>query len=389
MHSLKDELVFFFSSRGMPYVRVAIVVATVVTILLGGLLSNNYSKDVNVTVIDLDNSKYSHEFIEKMNASPFIKINAVLNMATEPARLFYEDKCVAVVYLPKDFEKNHYNNSANEIGVFYDNTNSSQTGDLKVAINELIAIENQMTAASNPATAAYASSGIAIKERVLFNPVNSSSNGEVLAFLFFFSSMFYVFATIGIIPRLRLEHKWEKELHNGNPFGVFIRIIPYSICLIVALFYGMAVLRIVGDLTITGNIFVFLLSLFIYIPALGILSMLFGWTAANPGVAASRMILFIPGGFILGGFGTGPLTILSELGWIFAHFFPLTWEYHFIRDILLRGASFMDCGKMFGALMLYLALVIVIFCFCFYRGRKELLKNTKLQECNLVEMREN
>ena len=387
MHSLKDELDFFFSGRGMPYARVAIVVATIMTVLLGMIFSNNYSKDANVAVIDLDNSKYSHEFIGKMNSSPFIKVSAVLNMSTDPAKLFYEDKCIAVVYLPKDFEKNHYNNAANDIGVFYDNTNSAQTGDLKAAINELIAIENQMTAASNPAIAAYASSGIAIKERVLFNPVNSASNGEVLAFLFFFSSMFYVFATIGIVPRLRLEHKWEEELRQGNPFSFFMRIIPYSICLIVALFYGMAILRIAGDLTVTGNIFIFLLSLFLYVPALGILSMLFGWTAANPGVASSRMIFFIPGGFILGG-ATGPMSILPDWALLFAHFFPLTWEYHFIRDILLRGAAFMDCGKLFGGMTIYMCAIMIVFCFCFYRARKILPENTMRRKQNLAEMEE-
>lgn len=374
MHSLRDELAFFFSGKGMPYEKVSLMVAIVVTVVLSLLLANNYAKDANVTVIDLDNSKYSHEIIEAMNASPFIRVSAVLNMPAEPKSLFYRDKSIAVVYLPKDLEKNRYSQSAASIGVFYDNTNSAQTADLKKALNEIIAIENQKGTAQNPVTAVAAETSISLHERELFNPVNSNSNGEVLGFLFFFSSMYFVFATIGIIPRLRLEKKLDLELKDGNPFLLMMRLIPYGGCLITAIFVGLAILRIIGDLTFSGNIFVFMLSLIFYVPVLGLFSLLFGWTAANPGVAASRMILFIPGGFIFGG-PTGPIPVLSEWVQVITHlFFPLTWEYHFTRDIITRGASFMDCAKGFGALMIYLGVIALIFCLCFYRERAALIK---------------
>ncbi|MEN6567632.1 MAG: ABC transporter permease [Veillonellales bacterium] len=374
MHSLKDELAFFVSGKGMPYEKVSLVVAIVVTVVIGIFLANNYTQDANVAVIDLDNSKYSHEIIEKMNASPFIKISAVLNMPAEPTSLFYRDKNIAVVYLPKDLEKNRYSQSAASMGVFYDNTNSAQTVGVKDALNTIIASENQTGAAQNPAAVAAAAASISLNERELFNPVNSNSNGEVLGFLFFFSSMFFVFATIGIIPRLRLEKKLVVEFKDGSPFSLITRLFPYSVCLVTAIFVGLAILRILGDLTFSGNIFVFLLSLIFYIPALGMFSLLFGWTAANPGVAASRMILFIPGGFIFGG-PTGPVSALPEWVRIITHiFFPLTWEYHFTRDILTRGASFMDCSKEFGALLIYLGVVALVFCFCFYRARAAFMK---------------
>lgn len=374
MHSLRDELAFFFSGKGMPYEKVSLMVAIVVTVVLSIFLANNYAKDAHVAVIDLDNSKYSHEIIEEMNASPFIKVSAVLNIPTEPKSLFYRDQSVAVVYLPKDLEKNRYSQSAGSIGVFYDNTNSAQTADVKKALNTIIAIENQKGAAQNPVAAAAADAGISLNERELFNPVNSNSNGEVLGFLVFFSSMYFVFATIGIIPRLRLEKKLALELKDGDPFSLMMRLIPYGGCLITAIFIGLAILRIIGDLTFSGNVFVFLLSLIFYVPALGLFSLLFGWTAANPGVAASRMILFIPGGFIFGG-PTGPITVLSEWVKVITHiFFPLTWEYHFTRDILTRGASFMDCAKEFGALMIFLGVVALVFCFCFYRARTSFMK---------------
>ena len=98
MHSLKDELDFLFSGKGMPYEKVSIVVALVTVILMGLLLGNNYNKDVNIAVIDLDNSRYSRELVELIDASPYIRVSAVLNVPAEPKSLMYRDKNVAVFF---------------------------------------------------------------------------------------------------------------------------------------------------------------------------------------------------------------------------------------------------------------------------------------------------
>ena len=64
--------------------------------------------------------------------------------------------------------------------------------------------------------------------------------------------------------------------------------------------FGMAILRLLGDMTFSGSLLLFLAVQIFYVMTVGTLSTLFGWTAANPGIASSRMILFIPGGFIFG-----------------------------------------------------------------------------------------
>ena len=362
MNSLKDELRYLFSGQGMPYEKVAVMVAVVITVFMTVLLGNNFAKDAHIAVIDLDNSKYSHEIIDKLNASQYMKVTAVLNTPAEPKTLFYRDQNVAVVYLPRDLEKNRYTADAGSIGVFYDNTNTAQTADIKSALNELIAIDNQQAAGG------AAQSGISLHERNLFNPAASTSNGETQGFLFFFSSMFFTFATIGMIPRLRLSGKLDRILEQGNPFDLMVRIVPYGGCLLTALFVGMGILRIWGDMVFSGHVLTFLFTQFFYIFVLGMLSLLMGWTASNPGIASSRMILFIPGGFILGG-PTGPIPVLS--GWVqtLSHIFPLTWEFHLVRDIITRGAGLTDISREFGAFLLYIGFVAVLFCFVFYKAR--------------------
>ena len=365
MNSLKNELRFLFSGQGMPYEKVSIMVAMVVVLVFSLLLGNNKIKEAPVAVIDLDNSKYSHELIALVDASPFIKITTICNTPAEPAALFFQDANVAVLYLPQQLEKNHYSQTDGNIGVFYDNTNTAQTAEVKNTLNEILASENAKTAED------HTLGQIALHDRNLFNPSESASNGETLGFLFFFSSMFFVFATIGIIPRLRLEGSLEKILREGTPLSILVKIVPYGGCLLTALFLGMAVLRLTGDLIFSGSILLFLLVQLVYIAGLGMMTLLFGWTAANPGIAASRMILFLPGGFILGGM-TGPLAILSPWVLKISHFFPLVWEYHFVRDIMLRGAGLWDCSRILGAFLLYVVAIALVFSLYFAREKKKI-----------------
>ncbi|MDF2633641.1 MAG: putative efflux protein [Pelosinus sp.] len=390
MHSLKDELTYFFSGKGMPYAKVSLIIAIIMVVVFSAIGSDNYIKDGKVAVIDLDNSKFSHEFIEEMNTSPYIKVKDVLNVPADPQKLLYQDRYLAVIYLPAGFEKNRYSEGVNNIGVFYDNINNAQSGNLKEALNIIIAVQNQkiglpqiQALGLNGEQTAAIMNNISLNERLLFNPNSSSSNNGTLGFLFFFSSMFQVFATIGMISRLRLERKWNAQLLEGSPFDLMLRLIPYVICLTVALIVGLALLRVIGDLSFNGNFFTLVLSILLLAISNGFMCILFGWGAANPGVAASRMILFVPAGFILGGM-SGPLDL--HPGWVHvvSNAFPLVWVYRLVRDIILRGASFMEVSQEFGGFMIYAGILAVIVCIRFYHDRKVLLS----QEATATEKRE-
>ncbi len=371
MNSLKNEVKFLFSGQGMPYEKVCIMVAMIITVFLTVLLGGNFAKDAKVVVIDLDNTQYSHKLIDEINASEYMKVTAVFHHAVDPEPLCYRDEAAAVIYLPRDLEKNCYTGTEAPMGVFYDNTNTALTADIKEALNEIVATENAMAGAS--------SARLTLNTRNMFNPSGSTSNTQTQGFLFFFGSMFFTFATIGMVPRLRLTHEMDKILLEGTPWDLILRLVPYGGCLMTSFVLGMAVLRIWGDMVFSGHLLTFLFVQVFFIAAVGMLSLLFGWTAANPGIASSRMILFIPGGFILGGV-TSPLTHLSDWVVTLSHVFPLTWEYHFVRDIVTRGAGLMDISREFGAFLVYLGIIAILFTLKFNSSKKQLIADIRKQE---------
>ncbi|BAL84984.1 putative efflux protein (plasmid) [Selenomonas ruminantium subsp. lactilytica TAM6421] len=372
MNSLRDELKFLFSGQGMPYEKVCLMVAMVITIFMSVILSGNIAKDAKVAIIDLDNSAYTRSLINRIEASEFMKVTAVLNTPQDPKELFYQDRAVTVVYFPQGLEKDRYTGTATNIGVFYDNTNTANTSNIKEALNEIIGLDNAAASGDVGSSNDNLQGSVSLAVRNLFNPQDSKDNGETLGFLLFFGSMFFTFATIGMIPRLRLSHQLDEVLLHGTPWDLLIRLLPYGFCLLVSWVVGLAILRVWGDLTFSGSLLTFLFVQLFFIPTVGALSLFFGWTAANPGIASSRMILFIPGGFILGGM-TGPTTFFADWVVKFSHIFPLTWEFHFQRDIISRGAGLADISQTFGAFMVYMGIVGIIFCLRFYSAKKELL----------------
>ena len=365
-NSFRDEVKFLFSGKGMPYEKVCLTVAMIISLGLSVLLAGNFAKDAPVIIIDLDNSRYSRELITQIDASEYMQVREVINVPANVNKLFFSDGAVAVIYLPEDLEKKFYSGDTSPIGIFYDNTNSAQTADIKEAMNELIALNNL--------TKTSAASSLTLNSRNLFNPAGSTSNTQTLGFLFFFGSMFFVFATIGMVPRLRLTKQLDKILMDGTPWDLVGRILPYSACMVVSFFLGMAILRVWGDLVFSGRVIDFLLIQIFYAVMLGIMSILIGWTASNPGIASSRMILFIPGGFILGGV-TSPLDHLSPWVVTASHIFPLTWEFHFTRDIIQRGASLEQISSEIGAFMIYISIVVILLSLRFHTQRNELIKS--------------
>ena len=119
----------------MPYEKVCLMVAMVISVVLSVLLSGNFGKDVEVVVIDLDNSAYSRDLTNRIDASEYMQVTAVLNTPVDPKELMYRDQAYAVVYFPQGLEKDRYTGVETNIGVFYDTTNPATTSNIKVALN--------------------------------------------------------------------------------------------------------------------------------------------------------------------------------------------------------------------------------------------------------------
>lgn len=393
MNSLRDEINFVCSEQGGKYYVAAFVVVIVVIVLFSAFFSNNYIKDGKVAVIDLDNSAYSRQLIDKFDSSAYIGVEVVYNEMKDPEKLLYHDQYIGVIYLPKGLEVNRYRNNPNSIGLFLDNTNAALTGNLRNGIMEIIAVENieigmprVKELGVNSDQAVGIMSNIHVNNRVLFNSNDSSSNTTVMAFIFMFPSIFYALAVLPIIARLRITGRWESEVVNQNAWQLISRILPYAGIYMTSILFGLGLIKVLSDFRFTGNVIEFIFPLFLYSLSVGLFSMILAWGSSHPGIAMSKMTFIIPPGFILGG-ATSPIAILPEWALWVAHAFPLTWIFKFTRSIGLRGASLLDLPVETLGFMLYVLILGGLVFFLFWKEKQSWAKaktpehSLELQEC--------
>lgn len=366
MNSLNDELRYFLRKDGLNYHTSVFISTLVIVVLFTFILPNNQILNGKIAIVDLDNSRYSHALIDKINASVFMDVAVVLNVPADPEKLLYHDAAIAVVYLPEGMENRRYKNLPNSIGVFFDNTNSAQTGNVRSGLNEILTSENM---AFSHAGGQAAAAGLALQERILFNTDGSYANTTILGILHMLASMGFCSAVLPILPRLRSEGKWRGQILSGNPFCLALRLLPYVFCLAAALTLALGVLQQINAFRFAGSLSAYLLSSFLLIAAMGLLCFILSWKMKSPSGTLSPLIV-VPG-FLFGGI-IFPLPILPDWLNTLANVFPLDWQFRFLRDIALRGAGLREMSAQFGSLILYVAILLSIFLFRFYREYMEL-----------------
>lgn len=383
MNSLRDEFLFMLSDQGNKYYVLAFAVVLAVLLIFSQIIPHNQIENGKIVVIDMDNSAFSKQLINKLNSSQYIKVESVFHDAINPEELLYHDRCLGVLYLPQGLEKNTYKCLPNHIGLLLDNTNTAAVVNLRAAVKEIIGSENIAISfpkvkqlGLNDEQAIGIVSNIGVEERLLFNPIGNYANTTIMGFLNMYSALYYSFSILPIISRLRITQRWEEEVLLRTPVSLIQRILPYAGVCSASIFLGYGLLKNELGFRFAGNAGWFLLSIILYTVATGLLCLLVSWNAKNPGAAIGKVVVVVVPGFILGGVSL-PLSLLPEWVQFISNLFPMVWFFRFVRDIGLRGvdASFM-WGE-FASFFAYIGVIAGMVIIKFYNERAKLQKLDK------------
>ncbi len=362
LNSIVSEVQAMRSGKFIPYHKMAAAVALIVTVIFSVIFSHSTVFEGKISVIDLDGSKASVHFIRALDASSYIHVQEVFRYPLERDFILRHDRVLGVLYIPDGFEEALKRSQSTGIKYFADYLNEAQNA-------EVIENKNSVAAVFGAPEAAATSAGIRAEIRRLYNPTFTATNGTLSAFLLFFSSL-YLGLTVLMVPgRLRLTGAWEREVMMQSPLALLARAIPYALFYTAAICVMIALLTTFGQLRFAGNILLYVPALFLYALSIGWMGFIYAFKATNPGQGVELMIFLIPPGFILGG-ATMATGVLSHEAWLFSHCFPLTWLYHFQRDLVGRGLSADQMLTLYGALLIYLSILGLLLTLRFARERR-------------------
>ncbi|OCG35889.1 multidrug ABC transporter permease [Gilliamella sp. Gris1-4] len=374
--SMLEELDAMLSGHFIPYYKVSLGLAAIVSLVFSIVLSHGAVFEGKIAVIDLDGSHYSTELISKVNTSPYIEVTEVIRSPVNPITLVSHDRNLGVLYIPKGLEKSlKKGDQTVRLGYFADDTNDAQNAKVLQSLNEYIPELGAELSVGKVAALGLGKEGIEatlspmqLKTRYMFNPASSSTISTIIYFVYFFSSLTYGLTSLMIIGRLKVTGMWEQTIERGF-LPLLAKTIPYALFFTTALTLITAILVIFGQLRFDGNYFAFVPSIFMTGLAFGWLGLLLSWKTNNPGEGAGKMIFLVPPGFIMGG-STMAVGIMPIWTYYVSHAFPLVWLFKFFRDFAMRGRSLIDMLATYGAFIIYLTIIAFIVMMFVERAKK-------------------
>ncbi len=353
----------------------ALIIPIISAVIFGYMFSNNQILETSVAVIDLDNSNYSRQLIDKLDASPYIQINKVFNVPLEPSQVLINEKYLAVISLPNELEDNVYRNKRTNIGFIVDNTVLASSANLKQAMSEIFANENITLSMSklkgmgcSGEQALGLINGLSVQQRALFNPTADYVNSNVFGFINLVILGVLTAQSIKIIPELRAEGKLQQALNS--PLGIISRVIPYALLYFVSSILVLGLMKQIAGLRFSGSVFEFFIPLLLYTFASGLVGMLLGWSAKEP---ASRLIIVVMPSFLLSNVIL-PVALMPKPIQYLAMAFPLTWYTKFFREIALREASISHLWKDLGGFLILIAVILFLLTLEMIKEKHKILK---------------
>lgn len=340
MRSQLDEWRFALKSKFVPAILIA---PLLVAALFGYMFQNSQINEAPIAIVDEDNSIYSRQFTEKVNASQYMEVTDVFHQAVQPDTLLANERYIAVIYLPRGMEQLRYQGKQVNVGVLIDNTMPSAVGNIRNGIQELITIENLSLSVGklkvmglSDENAAGIAAPLSMQQRLLYNPTSDFIGFMVIGFVNVVALGITAIATASIVPRLRVEGNLAQEL--DRPLGLWLRVLPYAVISCISLLLAFGLLKQLGGLRFAGSAIAFIVPLFLYTVTISYMGMLVGWSAADPSKVALRTYAIVYPSFMLSGVQVATIIFPYPIQ-VISHMLPLTWLFKFIRGIGYRGGS--------------------------------------------------
>ena len=324
-------------------------------------------KNINLSVVDFDNSLRSREVIGRFDASPFYSIIPTEQSVEKAVELVHANKADLVLVIPKDFEKDLDNSSTPKVQLLVNAINGTSaslanayTSSILIGYSKSIMMEKLAASTIKPST-------ITTQTSYWYNPELKYSHFMVPGILVVLVTIIGMFLTALNLVR-------EKEIGTIEQINVtpikryqFIvgKLIPFWIIAMFELAFGLLIGKILFDIPINGS----LLLLFSFAGVFLIQAL--GWGLVLSSSSSSQqqvmflafffMIIFI----LMSGIFT-PTESMPNWAKTFNLINPLYYFMKVNRMILLKGANFIDISKSFASISV-LAIIVITFAIRRYR----------------------
>jgi len=333
-----------------PSILRMMLVVPIVQLLILPLAADFEIRNINVAIVDLDHSTYSHALVNKIIASGYFRLSAYGESYQDAFSGFEKDKSDLILEIPKDFEKDMTVNqeaglllAVNAINGMKASVGSSYMSRIINNYNADIRLQWIAPPKMNP---------IAMIEVAAINWFNPLLNYQ----LFMVPGILAVLITMVGAYLCSLNIVKEKEVGTIEQINVtpikkhlFIlgKLIPFWVIGMLIFSFGLLVIaRFVYGIVPEGSLWLLYSFLGVYLIAVLGIGLLISTYSNTQQQAMSLAFFFMMIFMLMSGLFT-PVDSMPEWAKWISRFNPVTYFIEVIRMVILKGSTFQDIKQHF------------------------------------------
>jgi len=327
-----------------------------IQLILLGFAADFEVKNLNLHVIDNDQSTYSRGLISKFSASPYFNIVNYSFRDEDGMKDMKKGDADLIIEIPSKFEKKLVNRESSPIHLSIDAVNGVKAG-LANAYSNMIIRDYNIELLEESSGKVF-QSPIGITSINWFNPSMNYSTFMVPGILVLLVTMIAVFLTAIIIVR-------EKEIGTIEQLNVtpikkyqFIlgKLLPFLFISLIELAIGLIVAKLIFHIEFQGSILLVYSFALVYIPVVLGIGLLISTISLTQQQAMfiSWFILMI---FILMSGLFTPIESMPNWAQKITWLNPIKYFIEFMRMVLLKGSTFKDVTQHFTIMAIYAVII--------------------------------
>lgn len=367
LYILQKEFLQIFRNKTMlPIIFVVPIIQLIVLVHA----ATYEMKNINLAIVDLDQSVLSQNLTAKFAANPFFTIKDVDFSYKKAEEVLVKGQVHAIVHIQKGFAKGLENQKNSNVQLSIDAVNGSSAGMVQGYVNSVIAdYEQEIRSELFPAKLAAGNfKTIKVDYSFWYNPELDYKTYMVPGILVLLVTIISLFLSAMNIVR-------EKEIGTIEQINVtpikkyqFLvgKLLPFWLIALFELAFGLAIGKLLFNIPMVGSIpLVFGIAAIYLLATLGIglfISTISSTQQQAMFVAYFFLIIFI----LMSGLFTA-VESMPEWAQMLNKINPIAYFMRIIRMILLKGSSFANIQKEVGFLALY---ALATLCLAVFRYRK-------------------
>lgn len=322
-----------------PATLVITLILPIVQLTLYGYAIDTEVRNVGTAVIDLDKTRASRDFVDRLAATGLYEITGYTDSPEELYQLIVADKAKVGVRIPHGYERDLHSRRGAQVQVLIDGSNNNVAAQTLATVQNVgFAINSELLLLSNPNSTGPP---LEVRPRLLFNPSLRSANFFVpglIGILLFLVTM--QLTALGIVREREVGTLEQLMVTPISKSALMLgKVLPYLVLGMIQMLVVILFAQLVFKVQIHGNLFLLIALAFVFVfSSLG-LGLILSSIAKSQQQAMMMSFMILLPSILLSGFifprESMPLPIK-----VFGALLPVTYFVEILRSIVMRGAGF-------------------------------------------------